>query len=178
MRSIVLLGVMALATSPLVAQHGLVMPTEYKEIQARKLEAQHRLLGAMLDSMPQRLYRNRATPIQRDFAEQIYHAASSVGFIAARYIFDAPPPFETDTTQILSSREQMRAFVDEVYAWANQALRNQPDEDRSASVSLFGQYMPKWQIWDEIHQHTIWTAGAIVANFRKHGMAPPGFSFF
>jgi hypothetical protein len=38
--------------------------------------------------------------------------------------------------------------------------------------------IPKWQIWDEIHTHTIWTAGQVVANFRKHGMPPPAFAFF
>jgi hypothetical protein len=38
--------------------------------------------------------------------------------------------------------------------------------------------MPAWQVWDEIHTHTVWTAGQVVANFRKHGMAPPSFTFF
>ena len=38
--------------------------------------------------------------------------------------------------------------------------------------------MPGWQVWDEIHTHTVWTAGQVVANFRKNGMAPPAFTFF
>ena len=38
--------------------------------------------------------------------------------------------------------------------------------------------MPRWQLWDELNQHTIWTAGQVVANFRKNGMAPPSFLFF
>ena len=45
-------------------------------------------------------------------------------------------------------------------------------------VSLFGTDMPRWQVWDELHEHTFWTAGQVIANFRKHGMAPPGFGFF
>ncbi len=178
MRSVVTLAIVAMTASPLAAQRGLVLPPEYKDIQADKLDAQHRLLGAMVDSMPERLYRDRATPVQRDFAEQIYHAASSVGFIAARFIFDAPSPFNADTAKMLNSKEELRAFVNEVFEWAHGALEDQPDEDRSMNVTLFGNNMPKWQIWDEIHQHTIWTTGALVANFRKHGMAPPGFSFF
>jgi hypothetical protein len=27
-------------------------------------------------------------------------------------------------------------------------------------------------------QHNLWTAGQIVANFRKHGMTPPPFSYY
>jgi hypothetical protein len=46
-------------------------------------------------------------------------------------------------------------------------------------VSFFGQMeIPRWQIWDEVHQHTMWTAGQVVANFRKHDMPPPGYGFF
>ena len=29
-----------------------------------------------------------------------------------------------------------------------------------------------------IHMHTVWTAGQVVGNFRKHNMAPPAFTFF
>ena len=46
-------------------------------------------------------------------------------------------------------------------------------------VKFFGgKLVPKWQIWDEVNQHAMWTAGQIVANFRKNGMAPPSFLFF
>ncbi|MGH7527974.1 MAG: hypothetical protein ACREMX_14870 [Gemmatimonadales bacterium] len=45
-------------------------------------------------------------------------------------------------------------------------------------VDLFGMSMPAAQVWDEIYTHSIWTAGQIVANFRKNGMAPPAFTFF
>jgi hypothetical protein len=33
-------------------------------------------------------------------------------------------------------------------------------------------------VWDEVFTHTVWTAGQVVGNFRKQGMAPPAFSFF
>ncbi|MEP7325518.1 MAG: hypothetical protein ABI836_06195, partial [Gemmatimonadota bacterium] len=64
------------------------------------------------------------------------------------------------------------------YDWAGNVLKTQTAAQREAPANLFGKTMPTWQVWDEIHQHTFWTAGQIVANFRKHGMAPPGFGFF
>ena len=33
-------------------------------------------------------------------------------------------------------------------------------------------------VWDELNQHTIWTAGQVVANFRAIGMPPPSFLYF
>ena len=30
----------------------------------------------------------------------------------------------------------------------------------------------------EVRGHALWTAGQAVANFRKHGMAPPAFTLF
>jgi len=151
----------------------------YKEIQLRKLEMERRLLVAMADSMPQRYYRDRATPQQRDFAQQIHHAASSVTTLAARFILNVPSPERlADTTRLLNSKTELVAYVNRVYDWATNALREQSNGERSANVSFFGQNMPRWEVWDEIHEHTIWTAGAVVANFRKHGMPPPGFAFF
>lgn len=178
MRVLVLLSAAIVMSVPLSAQRGLEMPTEYKEVQIRKLEAQHRLLRAMADSMPEGLYRDAATADQRDFAEQLHHATSSMVFIAARYVLDVSPPFTPDTSRILNNKTEAVAYIDEAFGWAKEQLRNQQDGDRSVNVSLFGQNMAKWQVWDEIHQHTIWTAGAMVANFRKHGMAPPGYSLF
>jgi hypothetical protein len=54
----------------------------------------------------------------------------------------------------------------------------QTDADRNSLIWYFGQKRPKWLAWDELNQHTLWTAGQIVANFRKHGMAPPPFSYY
>jgi DinB superfamily len=154
-------------------------PNGYREIQLRKLEMERNLLVAMADSMPERYYRDRATPAQRDFAQQIHHAASSVSTLAARFVLGVPSPERlADTTRVLNSKTEMVAYVNRVYDWATRSLREQSDQDRGANVSFFGQNMPRWEVWDEIHEHTIWTAGAVVGNFRKHGMAPPGFAFF
>jgi hypothetical protein len=153
------------------------MPESYRQVQLRALDLQRRTLLAMADSMPERLYRDKVTPIQRDFAQQIGHAAGSVPFIVTQFL-GAPAPQLPDTAVAFNSRAGLRSFVNACYDWAANVLRNQTAADRARTVSLFGNQIPGWQVWDELHEHTFWTAGQIVANFRKHGMAPPGFGFF
>lgn len=143
----------------------------------RMLENQRRLLLAMADSMPERLYRDKATPGQRDFAQQIHHAASSVVFIANGATGGTRPALP-DTAATFNTRAGLRQFINGAYDHAAGLLRNQTAASRGEMYSLFGQQMPRWQVWDEIHTHTVWTAGQVVANFRKHGMAPPAFTFF
>ena len=162
-------------TVPARAQQTGEMPESYREVQAKALELQRRTLLAMVDSMPERLYRDKATPAQRDFAQQIEHAAGAVAFIASRFL-GFTPPARQDSAVYLNTRAGLRNFVNSRYDWAREALKNHTD--RYKEVDLFGTRMPAWQVWDEIHQHTFWTAGQIVANFRKNGMAPPGFGFF
>ena len=154
------------------------MPESYREVQISMLELQRSMLLAMADSMPESLYRDRATPIQRDFAQQIYHAASSIVWICQR-VFGADPVTLPDTTVALNSREGLTTYLNGVFDYGAEVLRTQSAEDRATVVPFFGGVeIPKWQIWDEFHQHTVWTAGQLVANFRNHGMAPPGFGFF
>lgn len=148
-----------------------------REVQLRMLEHQRKVLVQMVDSMPERLYRDRATPAQRHFAEQIHHAAGAAAMIA-RGVLSGPAVTLPDTATAFSSRAGLRGFVTAAYDYAANLLRTQPESARSANANLFGNQMPGWQVWDEIHLHTVWTAGQIVANFRKHGMAPPAFSFF
>ena len=148
-----------------------------REYQLRILEHQRNFLLAMADSMPERLYRDRATPPQRDFAQQVHHAASAAAFIASTTM-NGPKLALPDTSKALNSRAGLRGFVNAAYDYAAALLREQPEAARKETVELFGQSMPRWQVWDEIHTHTVWTAGQIVANFRKHGMAPPAFTFF
>jgi len=175
MRVLLAAALAACITANAVAQG---MPESYREVQLRMLETQRSMLLAMADSMPESLYRDKVTPIQRDFAQQIHHCASALVFIAARY-FGAETPALPDTAVTFGGRDGLRAYINGAYDFAEGILRDQPAADRETVVSFFGQVeIPKWQIWDEIHQHTIWTAGQIVANFRKHGMAPPGFTFF
>jgi len=80
---------------------------------------------------------------------------------------------------VLNSREGLTNYLNAVYDYGVAVLADQAADDRATVVGFFGGLqIPKWQIWDEMHQHTVWTAGQVVANFRKHDMAPPGFGFF
>ena len=152
------------------------MPESYRQTQLAALEIDRRLALAMADSMQERYYREKATPTQRDFAQQVAHAAGAVPMIAAMAL-GGPRPSLPDTGTI-HTRAGLRAFVNAAYDYGAGLLRTQSAADREASTNLFGNTMPKWQVWDEIHQHTIWTLGQVVANFRAHGNPPPAFMFF
>lgn len=148
-----------------------------REVQLKQLEHQRKVLLQMVDSMPERLYRDKATPAQRDFAGQIHHAASSAAGIA-RAMMNGPALSLPDTGAAFNTKAGLRNLVTASYDYAANLLRNQTEAARGESVNLFGSQMPRWQVWDEIFLHTVWTAGQVVANFRKHNMAPPAFSFF
>jgi hypothetical protein len=155
------------------------MPPEYRDIQIRAQETQRNLLLSMVDSMPERLYRLAAAPGQRDFAQQIHHAATADMYIVSHYILGWDSlPFRADTARIFNTRAALREFVTSAYDFSLATLKNQNLEDRQTTIWYFGQKMPKWMIWDELNQHTIWTAGQIVGNFRAQGMAPPSFLYF
>ncbi|HLS47526.1 MAG TPA: hypothetical protein VK012_03345 [Gemmatimonadales bacterium] len=148
-----------------------------RDYQLTMLEHQRAFLLKMADSMPERLYREKATPEQRDFAQQIHHAAGAVPFITSR-VLKGPALSLPDTATALNSREGLRQFINASYDYGATLLKDQSDSVRTAEVNLFGNTMPAWQVWDELHAHTIWTAGQVVANFRENGMAPPAFTFF
>lgn len=176
MRLSLLLALVSLAvTVPLCAQGG--EPGSPREYQLRILEHQRRLLLAMADSMPERLYRDQAAQGQRDFAQQIHHAASAAVFIGSTTM-KGPTPQLPDTAVALNSRAGLRSFVNAAFDYTATLLRDQSAASRGEMVELFGNRMPGWQVWDEIHAHTVWTAGQAVANFRKHGMAPPAYTLF
>ena len=183
---VLLSAVLAMAmAAPAAAQMGqggssnspAAMPESYRDVQLSALRLQRHLLIAMADSMPERLYRDKVTPIQRDFAQQVEHAATSVAFVINN-VFHTPMPALGDTARYLNSRAGLTTMVNAAYDWAESTLRSQSAADRARMVDLFGKQMPAWQVWDELHQHAFWTGGQIVANFRKNGMAPPGFGFF
>ena len=154
------------------------MPEAYRETQLRMLQLQRSLLLAMADSMPESLYRDKVTPVQRDFAQQIHHAANAVVGITARYMGVRMPALP-DTAAALNTRVGLRAYINAAFDFAEGVLRSQTSGSRADVVSFFGQMeIPRWQIWDEVHQHTMWTAGQVVGNFRKHDMPPPGYGFF
>ncbi len=148
-----------------------------RESQLRALEHQRKLLLAMADSMPERLYRDKATPAQRDFAQQVHHAASAAAFISSTTM-KGPKPTLPDTATAFNSRAGLKRYVNAAFDYSAGLLKSQTAEARTKTADLFGQSMPAWQVWDEIQLHTIWTAGQMVANFRKNGMAPPEFTFF
>ena len=161
-----------------LAQAATTMPESYRAVQLSALQLQRRTLLAMADSMPENLYRDKATPAQRDFAQQVQHAAVPFAMFLPRFMGSAPVTGLPDTAAVFNTRAGLRAYVNAVYDYAEGVLRNQSAADREAMVPFFGTQKPRWQVWDELHQHTFWTAGQVVANFRKHNMAPPGFGFF
>jgi hypothetical protein len=164
----------ALALAPAL---GAQSADQVRDTQLKMLEHQRKVLLAMADSMPERLYRDKATPGQRDFAQQITHAAGAVALIATNTMGGSRATLP-DTSTALNSRAGLRSFINAAYDHSTGILKAQTADSRAGTGNLFGQTMPRWQIWDELHMHTVWTAGQVVANFRKHGMAPPAFSFF
>jgi hypothetical protein len=172
LKSLVLLAALTMSATAGAQANGTP-----REVQLKMLEHQRKVLLQMVDSMPERLYRDRATPTQRDFANQIHHAAGSAAGIA-RSMMNGPALTLPDTATALNTRAGLRAFVSGAYDYAANLLRTQTEAARSETVNLFGSQTTRWQVWDEIHMHTVWTAGQIVGNFRKHNMAPPAFTFF
>ncbi len=170
MRIAAIVVMTVLGAGQLSAQHA-------KESQAKMIDHQKKMLLAMADSMPERLYRDKATPVQRDFAQQIHHAASAAAYIVGATM-GAPRPTLPDTAAAFGTRQGLKQYITGAFDFAKTALNAQTDASRNETVDLFGTKMPRWQVWDEIFTHTVWTAGQVVANFRKHGMAPPAFTFF
>ena len=183
--SIPALGLLLASVSSLMAQPKppetgpakFAMAKEYRAVQQSALKAQRKLLLSFADSMPERLYRDRATPAQRSFSEQVHHIVSANMFIANGFL-KGRPYADADTAQVLNSRADLKKYVADRYDALDQMLAEQTDADRDIQVKFFGTMIPRWQVWDELNQHTMWTAGQVVANFRKNGMAPPSFLFF
>jgi|GEM_PF-2072848 len=178
MRKLLLtLGLAALA-SPAVAQDP--MPASYKQVQLAALKEQRRLLLSFADSMPEAKYRDKATPIQRSFAEQVQHAAGSAAMIAGGFTRATGSRWSfADTAAANGTRAGLKAYINSAYDFAEAQLAAQTGAERGQMVSLFGSpEMARWKVWDEIYSHTMWTAGQVVANFRMNGMAPPHFGFF
>ena len=154
------------------------IPPEYRSLQAQSLQIQRRLLVAMADSMPESLYRDKATPVQRDFAQQIRHAAGEAYRAAVFAMGMTGGPELPDTATAFRSRAGLVGYVTAAYDQLDQWLASQSDESRNEVINFYGNEVPRWRVWDEIAAYTTWTAGQVVANFRKNVMAPPGFNFF
>lgn len=156
------------------------MSAEYRQIQRSQLDAQRRLLLAMADSMPENLYRDRVTPPQRDFAQQLQHVVDAGVNLTSFFIAtDGVAPPTSDTTALLNTRAGMKAYVNTAYDYLLGVLDRQNEDDRHIVIAFFGgMRIPRWQVWDELNQHASWTLGQVVANFRKKGSPPPPFLFF
>jgi len=178
MRKLLLTLALAAVAAPVMAQDP--MPASYKGVQLAALKEQRRLLLSFADSMPEMKYRDKATPIQRSFAEQVQHAAGSAAMIAGGFTRAAQAKWSfADTAAANGTMAGLKAYVNSAYDFAEAQLAAQTGAERAQKVSLFGSpEMPRWQVWDEINIHTLWTAGQVVANFRMNGMAPPHFGFF
>ena len=98
-------------------------------------------------------------------------------FIANMFITGRPYT-DADTAQVLNSRADLKKYIGERYDALDRMIAEQTEADRDSHIKFFGTMIPRWQVWDELNQHAMWTAGQVVANFRKHGMAPPSFLFF
>jgi len=165
--------------APETAPATFTMSKEYREVQLSALETQRKLLLSFADSMPEKLYRDKATPAQRDFAQQVGHIAGAAGAISTIFIKGEKPGAPGDTAAAFANRAGLKGYVNQQYDLAVATFNAETDADRDSKVKFFGgKFIPKWQIWDELNQHAMWTAGQIVANFRKNGMAPPSFLFF
>jgi hypothetical protein len=114
----------------LAAQETAPVSTEsVRDAQLRQLELQRTMLLAMADSMPENLYRDKVTPVQRDFAQQIHHAASAAVFICVRFV-GAERPSLPDTAVALNSREGLRGYINATYDFTTQVLQQQHRVDR------------------------------------------------
>lgn len=172
MKPLVVALALAIAAAPVMAQDAT---ESLRRVQQDDLGAQRRMLLAMVDSMPVRFYRERAEPGQRDFADQVEHVAASMITLLTRFMRAARPAV-SDQAATLGTREGLRAYVNAVYDWAEAVLRDESAAQRAEIVTFFGARVPRWMVWQELSAHAWWTGGQLVANFRRHGMAPPGFT--
>ncbi len=155
------------------------MPPEYRAVQLASLESQRRFLHAMADSMPESLYADPDHPGQRSFAGHVYHAAVANAQAVSRFIGTESAPFKApDETVATASRTALKAAIDGAFDFMTGLLLAQPDTARNRPLDFAGRTITAWQFWDELDEHTSWTLGEMVGNFRKHGMPPPAFRFF
>ena len=154
-----------------------IMPAEYRAVQLASIESQRAFLHAMADSMPESHYGTADNPGQRTFAGHVNHAAVANAQAVDRFI-EGPDYAAPNEAAAVASRAALKAAVDSGFDYIRGLLEAQPEAARQAEMRFAGRVVPGWQFWDELNEHTYWTLGEIVGNFRSHGMAPPGFRFF
>jgi hypothetical protein len=175
MRWIPVLALLAFGATGLAAQ---TAPAAPRSVQKRQLEWQKNTLISMAEAMPENLYSDKVTPEQRSFAEQLLHAAEFAPMACGRFVAGRAPSLP-DTEAAATSRAAMVEYVTAAYDFCLEAAASQPDDEREEVVDFFGMMrIPRAETLDQVYLHTVWTLGQVVANFRKHGMAPPEFVFF
>ena len=175
MRWIPVLALLAFGATGLAAQTAPVAP---RSVQQRQLEWQKNYIIAMAEAMPENLYSDKATPEQRSFAEQLMHAAGFAPMACGRFISGTEPSLPA-AEAAATSRAALVAYVTAAYDFCLATAASQPDDEREEVVDFFGMMqIPRAETLDHVYLHTVWTLGQVVANFRKHGMAPPEFVFF
>lgn len=175
MRFIPVFALLAFGAAGLAGQTAPVAP---RDVQIRQLEWQKNYLIAMAEAMPENLYGDRATPEQRSFAEQLLHVAEFPPMVCGRFLSGTQPSLP-DTEAAHTSAEAMVAYVAAAYDFCIEAVENQPDAQRQQVIDFFGMMqIPRAETMDQVFLHSTFTIGQVVANFRKHGMAPPEFVFF
>lgn len=153
------------------------MPEEYREIQRTTINTQRDLLMRMIDSIPVTSLRRSVHVGRRDFSQQVHHAAVSIADALAQ-VLQIQPPIWPDTAAALSSKEGLRSTVDLAFHFMDSVLTTQTLAERNTKVPFGGRDVYRWQLFDEFNEHTLWTAGQMVGNFRDANLAPPAFRFF
>lgn len=171
------LGVSMSRPDPAQRTTDWIMPEAYRDVQRTTLATQRDLLMRMIDSIPVAVLRRPVHVGRRDFSQQIHHAATSIADALAQ-VLRVQPPSWPDTTMTLSSKDGLRSTVELAFGFLDSVLTNQTLDERNAVVSFAGREVHRWQLFDEFNEHTLWTAGQIVGNFRDANLGPPAFKFF
>jgi len=172
------LALAATATSGRTALQEAHMEVTPISVQLRQIEWQRSVILEMIDAMPAEHFRDSVTPEQRDFADQLFHAAMVSEFLCEMGILDeAPAPPETDTFR--GDAESLKGYITASYGRCEELLADLTEEKHAEVIQPFGgSGMPRGELLDQGYLHAAMTLGQVVANFRKHGMAPPPFPPF
>lgn len=128
---------------------------------------------AFVRAIPDTALRWAPTEDVRDFAEQVEHAVLDNVRIVAMGVAEEEPPALGDTADYLNDRDELERAVVRSYDYVLETLRQLPDSEFTAEGEIFGQTLPKWNIFLLALQHAEWTRGQLVPYFRIHGIDPP-----
>lgn len=138
---------------------------EYREVQREALEMRRRMLLAMVDSMTGAAMPAERAALRSTFAMQVRHFVDAETGIAYQWIAGRPrvtvPP---DTAFMAGDRAALMAYVNRQYDFLADLLMLESETSRNERVDFLGVMKPRWQVWDEIHQRSLWSAGRIAGS--------------